>query len=264
MTDRVVVDIADHVAQVTLNRAGKHNAVDRAMFDAILEAGTSLAGDRSVRAVVLHGAGDNFCAGIDVSLFQSEGIDPATMQPRDGSPSNLYQSAAYVWRELPVPVIAAVHGVAYGAGLQIALGADLRIAADDAELSIMEIKWGIIPDMSITITLPGLMAYDEAAELAWTGAVVSGRDAAAMGLVTRSAQDPLREARDLARRIAERSPDAIRATKRLFREAWADRDAALLRREAELQLEVMAGSNQKEAAAANIERRRPDFGDAQI
>lgn len=266
MADRVAVEIEDHVARVVLNRPDKHNAVDRAMFDALIETAGALANDNSLRAVVLHGNGNNFCAGIDINVFQGggDGIDPATMQPRAGSPANYYQSAAYLWRELPVPVIVALHGAVFGAGLQIALGADVRFADAAAKLSIMEIEWGIIPDMGITTTLPGLMPIDSALELAWTGRVVSGRDAASLGLVTAVADDPLASAMDLAQRIAARSPDAIRATKSLFKKAWGDRDAALLRREAELQLRVMASPNQKEVVSAKLQERAPDFADASI
>ncbi len=261
MADRVTVEINNHVAQVVLNRPDKHNAVDHAMFDALTETAESLGADGSLRAVVLCGKGENFCAGIDVSVFQGGAFDPASMRPRDGSPANYYQSVAYLWREMPVPVIAALHGASFGAGLQIALGADLRFASPAAKLSIMEIKWGIIPDMGISTTLPALMPIDAALELAWTGRVVSGEEAAALGLVTAAVGDPLASAMDAAAQIAAKSPDAIRATKTLFKEAWADRDTALLRREAELQMRVMASPNQKEAVMANLQKRDPDFGD---
>ena len=176
-------------------------------------------------------------------------------------PANFYQAAAYVWRDLPVPVIGALQGVVFGAGLQIALGADLRFARPDAQLSIMETKWGIIPDMGITTLLPGLVSYDKACELAMTGRIVSGDEAATLGLVTSVADDPLAAAQQTAARLASRSPDAVRAIKTLFREAWGDRDAALLRREAELQMKVMAAPNMREAVAANVEGRRPEFSD---
>lgn len=266
MTDRISVEMSDGVAIVSLNRPEKHNAVDRGMFDAIIETGARLASDRSLRAVVLQGNGDNFCAGIDISVFQGgeSSFDPASMQPLDPSLANYYQSAGWVWRELPVPVIAALRGAVFGAGLQIALGADLRIAGESAKLSVMEIKWGIIPDMGISVALPALMAYDKALELTWTGRIVGAEEAASLGLVTRMVDNPNETAVELARHIAGRSPDAIRAAKSLFKEAWADREAALLRREAELQLRVMAGANQKEAIMANLQKRDPDFGDASI
>ena len=267
MTERVVVDIRNHVASVTLNRANKHNAVDIAMFEAIIEAGESLAQDRSIRAVVLNGDGESFCAGIDVSVFAGKGIGASgadNMATRGSSLANFYQSAAFVWRELPVPVIAALHGVIFGAGLQIALGADIRYVSADAKLSVMEIKWGIIPDMAISTTLPNLMPVDKAAELALTGKIVSGSEAEDLGLVTAVKENPLQAAREIAATIAGKSPDAVRAIKKLLYEAWKNDAASSLRLEAELQLKVMAAPNQMEAALANSEKRAPEFGDAVI
>lgn len=267
MTDRIRIDRHDHIARVTLNRPEKHNAVDHEMFDAILDAGTSLARDRRLRAVVLHGEGENFCAGIDVSVFGAEAAAEGfaeRMRPREGSIANYYQGAALVWREMPVPVIAALHGVVFGAGLQIALGADLRLAEPSARLSVMEIKWGIIPDMGLTATLPGLTPIDRAAELAWTGRIVEAPEAADLGLVTRVEENALGAAMLLAEAIAARSPDAVRAIKTLLYDSWREPAASGLRREAELQMRVMSLPNQREAVAANLERRAPDFGDAKI
>ena len=265
MSDRVRVDVDDHVAIVTLNRADKKNALDFEMFEALIDAGESLSSRRGVRAVVLHGAGDNFCAGIDLSLFQGDGIGSAAggdlMQPREGSPANFFQSAAYVWHVMPVPVIAALSGVAFGGGLQIALGADIRFAAPDARLSIMEIKWGIIPDMAITVTARDVLPPDRLKLLAYTGRVVSGEEAAGLGLVTESVADPLAHAREVASEIAQRSPDAVRAAKRLLNEEWKEATAASLRREAELQQTVIGGPNQLEAVMANLHKRNPHFGD---
>lgn len=266
MADRVTVAIADGIADVCLNRPEKHNAVDRAMFDALQETAESLSRDRSLRAVVLHGNGEHFCAGIDISVFQGgvDSIDPASMGPAATSPANYFQRAAWLWRDLPVPVIAALHGAVFGAGLQIALGADLRIASDTARLSVMEIKWGIIPDMGASVALPALMSYDRALELTWSGRKVSGAEAATIGLVTRTDDDPLAASLVTAREIASRSPDAVRAAKSLYKEAWSGRDAALLKREAELQMAVMSAPNQKEAVLANMQGREPDFGDAAV
>ena len=266
MTDRLDVSITNGIARVNLNRPAKHNAVDRDMFDALTDTGHKLANMPDLRAVVLSGNGDHFCAGIDVSVFQGgvDSIDPASMQPAGSSPANYYQNAAWVWRDLPVPVIAALHGAVFGAGLQIAIGADIRIANNAAKLSIMEVKWGIIPDMGLSVSLPALMSYDKAAELTWTGRVVSGEEAASLGLVTRVADDPREAADQLAMQIAARSPDAVRGAKRLLKAAWADRDAELLRLEAELQMAVMAAPNQKEAVLANLQKREAEFGDAAI
>jgi enoyl-CoA hydratase/carnithine racemase len=262
MSEPLTVSIDDHVATVMLNRPEKANAVNLEMFDALGAAGRELAADRSVRAVVLAGAGDNFCAGIDVSLFQGGlDFDDGSMRPIGGSPANRFQSAAYVWREMPVPVICAIQGVAFGAGLQVALGADLRYARPDASLSIMEIKWGLVPDMAITTTLRDILSADKAKELAWSGRPVSGEEALAMGLVTALHDDPLAAAAETAAGIRVRSPDAIRAMKQLFNSAWRLTDAEALALEAELQLGVLGKKNQLEAVMANVQKRAPEFDD---
>jgi enoyl-CoA hydratase/carnithine racemase len=183
------------------------------------------------------------------------------MKPQTDYGANYYQDAALCWRELPVPVIAALNGTVFGAGLQIAMGADLRYAAADVRLSIMEIRWGIIPDMGITATMPGFLAEDRVRELAYTGRIVDAGEAARIGLVTDVVDDPLASATAVAHEIAARNPDAVRATKQMISAAWRGDAASLLGLEASLQLEVMAGDNQKEAAAANIEQRPPVFRD---
>ena len=235
MSDRVTVEIENHVAELTLNRPEKHNAVDLAMFEALIEAGEALAKNTDVRAVVMHGAGDNFCAGIDLSVFQGsglDGLDKNAFKPRDGSPANFFQSAAYVWRALPVPVIAAIEGVAFGAGLQIALGADIRYATPNARLSIMEIKWGIIPDMAITATLRDIMPADRVKQLAFSGRIIAGSEAEVFGLITSIHDNPLVAARRLAAEIAGKSPDAIRAIKTLVNSSWHDKVEDALQHEA--------------------------------
>ena len=263
MTKRVAVTIGDHIARVTLNRPDKHNAVDLQMFAELADTGQQLARDKSVRAVVLHGAGENFCAGIDISVFQQQ--DPIgtaeAMAPCDGSPANFFQRAAYTWREVPVPVICAIQGVAYGAGLQIALGADLRLATPDARLSIMEIKWGLIPDMAISTTLRGLVPIDLAKSLAWSGKVIGGDEALRLGLLTELHDDPLQAADELAHSIASKSPDAIRASKQLINKSWALPDADALRLEAHLQMSLLGRNNQLEAVKANMDGRSPVFSD---
>ncbi len=265
MGERVTVNIEDHVAEVTLNRPEKHNAVDLAMFEALIEAGEKLAPNEDVRAVVLCGAGDNFCAGIDVSVFQGGGLDSLdknAFKPRDGSPANFFQSAAYVWRALPVPVIAAIKGVAFGAGLQIALGADIRYATANARLSIMEIKWGIIPDMAITATLRDVVPADRVKQLAYSGRVITGNEAEKFGLITTVHDEPLEAARGLAAEIAGKSPDAIRAIKTLINSSWHDSVEDALQREAKLQIGVLGKPNQIEAVTANLEDRAPKFQSA--
>jgi len=264
MSERVTTNIDNHVATVMLNRAAKRNAVDLAMFSALAETAKSLHNNPSVRAVVLYGDGGHFCAGIDTAFFQNDGDDVSLaemLEPVEGSTSNVFQSAATVWHELPVPVLAALQGTVFGAGLQIAMGADLRYASPDVRMSIMEIKWGLIPDMGITTTLPGVVLQDRVRELAYTGREFSADEALEFGFVTEVTADPLGKAQDVATEIANKSPDAIRAIKKLVNESWKDDPANSLRREAALQAAVMAGENQTEAICANIEKRPPRFRD---
>ena len=200
---RVAVEVSDHVAVVTLTRPDKHNALDVAMFEQIIGAADRLSSQSGVRAVVLHGAGPSFCSGLDVVSIMAAGNGLDGLVERvHGEVPNWFQRAAYAWLELPMPVIAAVHGTCFGGGLQIALAADLRIAAPDTRLSVMEVKWGLVPDMSITRTLPRLVGIDVAKELTFTGRVFDGDEAARLGVVTRLADDPLAAARELAAEIA--------------------------------------------------------------
>jgi len=263
MSESVTISVDGHIAQVTLNRPDKYNAVSLDMFEALGDAGQQLASNRSLRAVVLHGAGPNFCAGIDVDIFRQNDVvfDAEAMTPIEPSPANRFQLAAYTWRELPVPVICAITGVAYGAGLQIALGADLRYATADARLSIMEIQWGLIPDMGISTTLRDILPVDRVKELAWSGRAVSGQEALQLGLVTALHEDPLAAALETASTISSKSPDAIRSMKRLFNSAWQMSETEALALEAELQLGVLGADNQLEAVMANVERREPKFRD---
>jgi len=266
MSERVSVTRVGGVADVRLNRPEKLNALDRAMFQALVETGDALAADASLRAVVLSGEGRGFCAGLDFASFMAmagDGDPGATLLDRrfGDSPANFAQRAAWVWTELPVPVIAAVHGVAYGGGLQIALGADLRIAAPDAQLSVMEIKWGLIPDMSGTQTLRHLVRLDVAKELTFTGRVVSGSEAAELGLVTRVAADPRAAALALAQEIAGKSPDAIRAGTQLLNRAPLSGVADGLKLEEHLQRGLLGSANQLEAVSANMQKRAPAFRD---
>ena len=225
MSDRVQIDIADGVAEVMLNRPDKMNALDGAMFAAIAEAGETVAADRSVRAVVLHGAGRGFCAGLDFGSFQAMadgGNDRNDREPADddgdaggslgsigdtrGRITHLGQQVAHTWQEVPVPVIAAVHGVALGGGCQIALGADIRFMAPDARISVLEVKWGLIPDMTGTWMLPRLVGLDVAKELTFTGRMVEGEEAVRIGLATHVADDPLAAATRPGRRDRRQEP----------------------------------------------------------
>mgnify|MGYP003700831661 FL=1 len=266
MTDLVTIDIDGGVADVRLNRVDKYNALSPDMFQAIIDAGESLAENRSVRAVVLSGNGRGFCAGLDMASMQGMtggkgGGGTGTLLDRDERPENHAQRPAYVWKRMPVPVIAAIHGVAFGGGCQIALGADIRFAAPDAQMSVMEIKWGLVPDMSLTQTLRDLVPLDVAKELTFTGRILSGEDAKALGLVTHVVDDPLAAALELAREIAGKSPDAIRAGKRLLEESWRADERTGLMLESKLQTDLIGTPNQIEAVKANFEKRAPQFAD---
>jgi enoyl-CoA hydratase/carnithine racemase len=261
MSDILKVDVRGHVAEVMLNRPDKHNALSLELFAALGEAGAELAADRSVRAVVLHGAGENFCSGIDISTFAavSSDIKDTMLDPASGGPANFFQRSAYSWREIPVPVLCAVQGAAFGAGLQVALGADLRYARADARFSIMEIKWGLIPDLAISTTLRHLVPVDQVKELAWTGRTINGEEALRLRLVTALHDDPLAAALETAESIAARSPDAIRGMKALFNRAWQMGEADALALEADLQRDILGAPNQREAVQANFEGRAPKF-----
>jgi enoyl-CoA hydratase/carnithine racemase len=260
--ERVRLEVADQVALVTLARPDKHNALDVAMFEGIAAACDRLAEERGVRAVVLHGEGPSFCSGLDLASVMSagEGLEGLIERLRE-DPPNWFQRVAYGWTRVPVPVIAAVHGACFGGGLQIALGADIRIAAPDARLSVMEMKWGLIPDMSITRTLPRLVRIDVAKDLTYTGRVLSASEAAQLGLVTWVAGDPLAAARSLAAEIATRSPDAVRAAKRLFEESWTGPPEQTLALEAELQRGLIGTPNQLAAVTAGFTKEPAEFVD---
>lgn len=259
---RVHIDDAG-IATVTLNRAEKHNALDPAMFDAIVEATESLATDHTVRAVVLHGAGKSFCSGLDITGLGDRDGGPRDLLARaEGDIANHAQRVSYGWSRVPAPVIVAITGNCFGGGLQIALGGDVRFASPDARLSIMEVKWGLVPDMGITQSLPRLVGLDVAKELTFTGRIISGTEADALGLVTHVSDDPLAAALDLAREIAGKSPHAVQAAKRLYEQTWTGSDpASALLLESELQVELMGSPNQIEAVTAGMAKRAPQFAD---
>jgi enoyl-CoA hydratase/carnithine racemase len=247
---------------VALTRPEKHNALDLAMFDAIVAAAEQVRSAPSVRAVVLYGEGPSFCSGLDLAGVMSapEGLGGAQDALRGPVP-NRYQRVAYDWVTLPVPVIAAVHGNCLGGGLQIALGADIRIARPDARLSVMEAKWGLIPDMSITRTLPRLVGIDVAKDLTFTGRIFDGEEALRLGVVTRLVDEPLAAALELAATLAERSPGAVRGAKRLFEESWTAAPQETLRLEASLQLQLIGSPNQLAAVTAGMTKQPPVFTD---
>ena len=265
MSELVTVEVNDGVADVRLNRPEKYNALSPEMFKAIIDAGERLAEARDVRAVVLSGNGRGFCAGLDMKSLQGL-VDPELSQTgallsRGERVENFAQRPAYVWKKLPVPTIAAMHGVAYGGGCQIALGADIRFAAPDAKISVLEIKWGLIPDMSITQTLRDVVPMDVAKELTFTGRVLNGEQARQAGLVTHVADDPHASAMELAREIAGKSPEAVRAGKKLFETSWHADERTGLELESALQESLIGTPNQTEAVRANFENRAPDFKD---
>jgi enoyl-CoA hydratase/carnithine racemase len=260
MNDRVLLTIDDGVAEVRLNRADKLNALDPAMFNALIEAIDRLHGEPAVRAVVLSGEGRGFCAGLDMASMAAAGDLGALAEERHGI-ANRFQQVAWGWCALPMPVIAALHGPVFGGGLQIASGADVRIAAPATCLSVMELKWGIVPDMAGFALWRGLVRDDHLRECVYTAREFGAAEAQALGFVTRLADDPLVEARTLARAIADRNPHAIRAAKRLAAVA-ADADpAAILAAEEAEQRALLGSANQREAVAANMARRTPVFED---
>lgn len=269
---RLAVQMVGNVADLRLNRAEKMNALDPAMFEGLVRMGGLLADDPTVRAVVLSGEGRGFCAGLDMGSFQAMGSGRRASGGNEGgvrslfdrsgrSAGNLAQAAAYTWTELPVPVIAAVHGVAYGGGLQLALGADVRFVAPDSRLSVMEIKWGLIPDMSGTQTLRHVLRQDVLKELTYTGRVVSGTEAVELGLATHVSDSPHEAAMELAQEIASKSPNAVRAAKQLLNRAPLVGLEEGLALEEKLQGSLIGQPNQIEAVRANLEKRAPKFTD---
>ncbi|MGB5284094.1 MAG: crotonase/enoyl-CoA hydratase family protein [Polyangiales bacterium] len=260
MSERVQLSIDNHVATVRMSRPEKRNALDADMFDGLIRMGERIIADKSVRAVVLHGEGKAFCAGLDFASFMgSPDLMQKLLSRGDTSPANMAQRAGWIWQEVQVPVIAAIHGFAFGGGLQIALGADIRYATADAQFSVMEIKWGLIPDMSLTQTLPALVPLDVAKELTFTGRIVSGTEARELGLVTKISEDPLADALQTAKLIATKSPHAIRAGKTLLRDAPGMSRADALKLETALQVTLLGSPNQMEAVQANMSKRDPDF-----
>lgn len=261
--ERVTIEIEGGVADVRLARAEKHNGLDAAMFDRLVEAATGLRDEPSLRAVVLSGEGPSFCAGLDFkAVMAGTGLTADLAFAReDGDVANHAQRAAYDWSRIPVPVIGALHGACIGGGFQIAIATDIRIAAPGTRFSVKEIDYGLIPDMSITTSLPDLVGIDVAKELTFTGRMFEADEALELGIVTRIADDPRAEALTLAAEIAAKSPDAIRRAKRLLDETWRTPRADGLALEAELQGELMGSPNQLEAVKATLTGEAPDFAD---
>lgn len=257
------------VVELQLARADKMNALDPAMFDALIDAGERLRSDTEARAVVISGRGKAFCAGLDMQSFErmdqgginvmGEGVAGVDLLVRTHGLANAAQQVAMTWRNVPVPVIAAVHGVAFGGGLQVALGADIRIVAPDTKLSVMEIKWGLVPDMAGMVLMRELARTDVVRELSFTGRIFSGEEAFKMGFATRLSAEPLADALQMAHDIATKSPHAIRAGKRLLNASLSHSTAEMLLAESVEQKALIGSANQLEAVRANIERRSPKF-----
>ncbi|UPT98590.1 crotonase/enoyl-CoA hydratase family protein [Bradyrhizobium barranii subsp. apii] len=269
MEERVSISISEGVADVRLVRADKMNALDQAMFEALVAATDRLSKEKRVRVVVLSGEGRAFCAGLDMGRFAAmketggngiPGGENRDLTKRTHGHANFPQQAVWGWRQLPVPVIAAVHGVAFGGGFQLSLGADMRFLSADARMSVMEIKWGLVPDMAGTPILASLVRDDILRDLTYTGRIFSAQEAMSYGLATRICDDPRATALEVAREIAGKSPDAIRAAKRLLNNLSVDPGPALLAESVEQQ-KLIGSANQTEAVRSNLEKREARYVD---
>ena len=272
--DRVIVTILDGIADVRLDRADKRNALDPAMFDAISRAGKDLVTNKDIRAVVLSGNGTSFCAGLDFGSFQimadsgsantngkpkndSQKENAGAMSP--GAITHLAQQICWVWQEVPVPVIAAIQGHALGGGMQLALGADIRVAHPETQFAMREVHWGLIPDMTGTLMLSRLVRDDVAKDLVFSARIISGAQAHAFGVVTRLSESPLEVAMQIAREIAERSPDAVRGAKALINRLSNAGAAEHFAEERRIISSLIGKPNQVEAVMSNFEKRSANF-----
>ncbi len=271
MEDRIVVEMKDGVADVRLVRTDKMNALDDAMFSALIETGERLKTEKGVRAIVLSGEGRAFCAGLDMGNFaamasgdrkpRDPGSDALLTANRTPGGSNRAQHAVMVWREQPVPVIGAIHGVAFGGGFQLALAPDLRFVAADTKMAIMEMKWGLIPDMAGMVLMKGLVRDDILRDLTYTARIFSGQEAFEMGFATRVCADPRAEALAYAAEIASKNPDAVRAAKRLLNAMGSLDQKAILLEESREQGALIGSPNQVEAVMSNMQKRAAAYAD---
>ncbi len=264
MKNRVTINIVNHIADVRLNRPEKMNALDEAMFLAIIEAGESIRKNPSVRCVVLSGEGKAFCAGMDTANFSPSnkgGIFDEPIPSRTHGIANIFQKVAWIWRELPVPVIAAVHGFAIGGGLNIMSGADIKFVTPDTKLSIMELRWGLIPDMAGSQLWRHTVRDDIIRELTYTHSIFSGEDAVRYGFATHVSQTPYDDAMKLAEEIAAKNPTAIVKAKKVCNEAnYLSAEEGLLLESIE-QEAIKGTKNQIEAVMAAMQKRRANFED---
>jgi enoyl-CoA hydratase/carnithine racemase len=251
--NRISLNVEKHIATVQLSRPEKHNALDLKMFQAIAGMQHKLAGARGLRAVILTGAGVDFCTGLDIkSLMKDRSGMRKLLWKWLPWRANLAQQVAVGWRRLPVPVFAAIHGRCWGGGMQIALGTDFRIVEPSASLSIMEGKWGLIPDMGGTLALRELTSRDQAMRLAMSAAEFSADQALDLGLATELSEDSAARATEIAQQFTERSPDAVAAVKRLYRKSWSGGTGMALARETAYQLRILSGGNQKIAVRRQL------------
>ncbi len=260
-TDLVTVDRRGDVAYVRLSRPDKHNALNWPLMKGLLRAARAMRRDRTLRAVILHGEGPSFCSGLDFpEVTRQPGEIVRAFVSGGARGTNRFQEVCWAWRRLPVPVIAAIHGHCFGGGVQLALAADFRYATPDCEMSVLEARWGLIPDMSGSVTLRELMPIDQAKRLTMTGMRIDGREALALNLVTGVADDPMAEAEALVDALRERSPDSVAATKALFQRNWVAPEEEAFQTERRLQTRILMGSNQRIALKAGLAKKTPKFG----
>ena len=264
MISKVTVDIKDHIGHVRLNNPQKLNALNNEMFAAIIAAGEQFAQDRNVRVVVLSGEGPAFCAGLDLDVFKQPAAQrkaAVDIVTRSHGIANGPQQAALQWKQLPMPVIAAVHGAALGGGFQLCLGADMRIVHPATRMGMIEVKWGLVPDMCGILLLRDLVRADVLAEIIYAARTFDGNKAFEWGIASKVTDDPLAAALELAREIAGKSPDAVRAAKRLLTMTDTTFAARLLKAESEEQLALFETANHHEAVRAGLEKRAAVFVD---
>lgn len=250
---RVLLSVKDSIAYVTLNRPEKHNGLDMQMFLELIATAKTIRKDRTIRAVIMHGNGPSFCSGLDfAAVSKTPTMIPKFFLKTPWGKDNIFQRVAHIWRDLPVPVIAAIHGNCFGGGMQIILGCDYRIATPDSKMSILEMKWGLIPDMSGMVTLSRLTRVDIAQELTMTGRFFSGTEGAEYGLISKISEDPMSDAKALAETLCKQSPDAIAATKYLFKKTWKKDTRGALLWERITQLRLLGRKNQRTAMANGL------------
>jgi len=267
MSEFIKFELKNNIATITINRPEKKNALTFEMLQRLADIGESLKSENNLLCVLITGKDGIFCSGIDITNFatlaNNKTLLNSLLEPLKGLPYNRIQKPCLIWQELLIPVIAILEGPVFGAGLQLALGADIRIAAPNAQLSIMETKWGLIPDMGITQTLPKLINYDQALLATLTSTLITAKKACKLGLITICAEKPYQKGIKLAEEFGSKSPEAVITTKTLYRKAWRETNSDNLQLEALLQTQLIGSSNQMEAVFANIEKRKPNFSNYQ-